>query len=119
MRTSSTFSILFWVYTNCIKNNQVPLYARITVDGKQLNISLKRKIDVALWNPIKQRAKGNSAIAKEINQYMNRVYADLFRCHQDLRLENVRITPQTVKSKYFAEDETFYTMRDITGTTRR
>jgi integrase len=113
MRTSSTFSILFWVYTNRIKNNQVPLYARITVDGKQLNISLKRKIDVGLWNPIKQRAKGTTASAKEINQYLNRVYSELFQCHQDLRLANERITPQTVKSKYLAEDETYYTVRDI------
>ena len=38
MRTSSTFSILFWIYAKRIKNNEAPLYARITIDGKKLNL---------------------------------------------------------------------------------
>ena len=48
MRTTSTFSILFWIYTKRTKNNLAPLYARITVDGESLNMSLKRRIDVRL-----------------------------------------------------------------------
>lgn len=54
MRTQSTFSVLFWIYTKRAKNNFAVVYARITVNGKKLNISLKRKVDLTLWNPKKQ-----------------------------------------------------------------
>ncbi|SEC70858.1 hypothetical protein SAMN05192540_3866 [Maribacter dokdonensis] len=35
MKTSSTFSILFWADFSRVKNNQASLYARITVNGKR------------------------------------------------------------------------------------
>ncbi len=114
MRTSSTFSILFWIYAKRIKNNQAPLYARITVDGKKLNLSLKRRIDVQLWNPQKQRLKGTGDKAKRLNQHLDEVHSSLFQCHRDLRVANKRITPQTIKSKYLGNDEKrIYTLKDI------
>ena len=78
MRTTSTFSILFWVFLKRIKNNQAPLYARITVDGRKLNISLKRRIDTRHCNANKQRIKGNSQTARDLNQYLNEVHSELF-----------------------------------------
>ena len=69
MRTSSTFSILFWVYSKRAKNNQAPLYARITVDKRNLNLSLKRKVDLKLWNPLKQRIRGTGEKARNFNRY--------------------------------------------------
>lgn len=60
MRTSTTFSILFWIYSKRAKNDQAGVYARITVNGKQKNISLKCKADINKWDSIKQREKGNN-----------------------------------------------------------
>jgi hypothetical protein len=114
MRSSSTFSILFWVYAKRSKNNQAPLYARITVDRKKLNISLKRRIDTRLWNAQKQRIKGNSQTARDINQYLDDVYSNLFQCYQELRAEDKRITPQAIKSKFLKDDKAgHFTLRDI------
>ena len=114
MRTTSTFSILFWIYAKRIKNNQAPLYARITVDGKKLNISLKRRIDTQLWSPEKQRVKGSATNSKSINQYLNEVHAKLFQCYQELRSNDKRITPQTIKTKFLGEDKPKeFTLKDI------
>lgn len=85
MRSTTTFSILFWIYAKRIRNNQAPLYARITVDGKRLNISLKRRADVQLWNPKKQRKKGTSRNARDLKQYLDEVHSKLFQCYQELR----------------------------------
>jgi hypothetical protein len=60
MRTKNTFSILFWIHPTRVKNNQAPVFTRITVNGKRANISLKLQVDIGLWNSEKQRAKGNS-----------------------------------------------------------
>lgn len=114
MRTSSTFSILFWIYAKRIKNNQAPLYARITVDRKKLNISLKRRIDTQLWSPEKQRIKGTGSNAKSLNQYLDEVHAKLFQCYQELRANDKRITPQTIKTKFLGDDRTKdFTLTDI------
>lgn len=114
MRTSSTFSILFWIYAKRIKNNHAPLYARITVDGKKLNISLKRRVDTRLWNAQKQRMKGTGPTAKDLNGYLNEVHSQLFQCYQELRADDKRITPQTIKSKFLGEDMIApYTLKDI------
>ncbi len=71
MRTSSTFSILFWIYGTRAKNNQTSIYARVTVDGKRANISLKLKVNVRTWDSNKQRAKGSSKTSRTLNQYLD------------------------------------------------
>ena len=114
MRSTSTFAILFWVYTQRIKNNEAPLYARISVDGKKLNISLMRRVDTRLWNAQKQRIKGTGEKARNFNQYLDECYSRLFQCYQDLRGDHKRITPQAIKSKFLGDDqEGHYTLNDI------
>ncbi len=46
MKTSSTFSILIWINSSRVKNNVTEIFARVTVNQKRTNISLKRKIDI-------------------------------------------------------------------------
>lgn len=114
MRTSSTFSILFWIYAKRIKNNQAPLYARITVDRKKLNISLKRRVDTRYWNPKIQRIRGTSEKARTINQYLDEVHSKLFQCYQELRADHKRITPQAIKSKFVGDEKIdHHTLRNI------
>jgi hypothetical protein len=70
MSPSSTFSILIWINSSRAKNNSAELYARITVNSKRANISLKKKIDINTWDKAKSRVKGNSQEARIINQYI-------------------------------------------------
>ena len=44
MRTSNTFSVLFWIDPKRAINHQTMIYAGITVDQKRALISLKRKM---------------------------------------------------------------------------
>ena len=42
MRTNNTFGVQFISRTNKAKNGLLPIYARISVDGRRVEISLKR-----------------------------------------------------------------------------
>ena len=61
MKTSNTFSILFWLKLANAKNGKAPLYVRITVNGKRVELSLKRKLTISDWDATKSKLKGLSA----------------------------------------------------------
>lgn len=104
MKTSQTFTILFWINKSRSANDLAELYARVTVNGKRTNIGLKRKVDILLWDSINKKAKGNTREAKEINNYINLVQSRLFNIYQDLKYKGELITPQLVKTLYNGEN---------------
>ena len=113
MRTQSTFSVLFWIYSKRAKENQTAVYARISINGRKLNISLKRKVDVDLWDPEKQKLMGKSPYAKVLNQFLEQERSKLFQCYQDLRMEGAIISAETIKSRYFGDREHLFSLEDI------
>lgn len=113
MRTKNTFSVLFWVDQKNYTNNQALLYARITVNGKRVNISLKQKIALNLWDNKNKKAKGNSAEARQINLYLNQVNTQLFQCFQNLKFKGELITAQVIKADYNGESENSKTLQNL------
>ncbi|WP_282072516.1 site-specific integrase [Polaribacter atrinae] len=113
MKTSTTFSVLFWLKQSKAKNGEAPLYARITVNGQRAEISLKRKINITNWNATKNRVKGTNQEARTINEYLNQVQKGIIQSKNELSLENKFITSQAIKSRYLKEDEQNHTINDI------
>lgn len=105
MKTTTTFSILFWADLPRAKNGQASIYARITVNGKRATISLKRKVFVNDWDLQRNRVRGTSQKSRILNTYLDETYNHLFKCYSELKTEQKRITAAAIKSKYFGEDE--------------
>jgi len=113
MKTSSTFSILFWADFSRVKNNQASLYARITVNGKRAVISLKRKVLISNWDVHKNRAKGASQKSRILNGYLDETYNHLFNSYRDLMAGNKLITAQAIKARYLGKGENNRSILDI------
>lgn len=113
MKTSSTFSILFWADFSRTKENQVSLYSRITVNGKRATISLKRKVLITDWDVHKNRARGTSQKSRILNSYLDETYNHFFKCYRDLKSEHKLITAQAVKARYLGEDDIHRSVMDI------
>ena len=113
MRTSTTFSILFWIYAKRAKNNQTRIYVRISVNGKKVNISLKQKVDVDKWNAKGQKMKGNCTKANELNLYLDEIKSEIVQCYRDLKSENRILSAELVKARYLGEDKKNHTLIDI------
>lgn len=77
MQTSKTFSIHFWLKMTKKKGDLAPIYARITVNGKRAEISLKRTFSVTYWDTKSKRAKPRTPGAKMLNAYLDDIYANL------------------------------------------
>ena len=113
MRTSSTFSILFWIYASRALNDKTTIYVRITLNGQPVNISLKRKINVTTWNSKTQRATGSSKVSKALNLYLNEVQSTLYRIYEQLKLDDSLFTSQTVKAEFLGESKKRFSFKEL------
>lgn len=114
MRTSSTFSILFWIYTQrADTNNCSNIYARITINSKKVNISLKQKVNIDSWDSRRQKAKGNGQASRELNFYLDEVKSELVQCYRDLKTETRVVTPPLIKARYLGEDKKIYRLFEL------
>jgi len=115
MKASSTFSILFWADFSRAKNDQVSIYAWITVNGKRATLSLKRKVFIRDWDVHRNRAKGTSQKSRTLNSYLDETYNLLFKCYRDLKTEQKLITSRAIKARYLGEDDSNQSVMDIIG----
>lgn len=113
MQTSKTFSIHFWLNTAKKKNGIAPVYARITVNGKRAEISLKRYRSVTSWDSKTKRARPRTPNASGLNSYLDQVYTELLACHKQLLSEFKLITSQAIKARYLGEDEQEKTLMEL------
>lgn len=113
MKTTTTFRILFWINKAKSKNNRLPIYARVTVNGRRAEISLRRECDPESWDERAHRIKGRNQEATRLNNYLDAKYAKLLQCYEDLLKENQVITAQAVKSRFLGSDITFKSLQDV------
>jgi hypothetical protein len=113
MKTTSTFSILFWLKQASAKNGKAPLYARITVNGKRAEVSLQRKLTISDWDANKNRLKGLSDEAKQLNSYLKRVNAELFESYEKLKRDNKVVSARAIKTYFLGDNDNHYTLSDI------
>lgn len=113
MRSTNTFSILFWADQKNATNNEALIYARITVNQKRANISLKRRVPIKLWDAKKNRSKGSSAEARQLNQYIDQAYTKLFQIYQDLKFQEKLITAKLIKAHFVGDNEQAKTLQNL------
>lgn len=113
MKTSHTFSILFWINSSRATKGKAELFARITVNGKRANIGLKRKVPVNQWDVNAKKVLGNSSVAKQINTHIGQVQSRIYDIYQELKYKNEVITAQLIKSIYNGEDDNSKTLQEI------
>ncbi len=101
MAKHATFSVIF--VPRAKKNTEQKkekLYARITVDGQRVEISLSRDFSTGLFNPKAQRCLGSNSESKQINDFVSIVNSDLNEIRKKLMLEGKEITAELIKARY-------------------
>ncbi|MCC4211251.1 site-specific integrase [Leeuwenhoekiella parthenopeia] len=109
----TTFSVLFFTRKLNRNKQELSIYARITVDGKCSEMSLKRKTSVNDWDPSKGRVRGTTAKARNLNSYLDQVYSKLLDAHKKLLDKDSLITADRIKAYYLGFDEDHMTLLDI------
>ncbi|MEE9361441.1 MAG: site-specific integrase [Cellulophaga sp.] len=113
MKTKSTFTIIFFTRKSRSNSKQLSIYARITVNGKRSEMSLKRSIDQNQWDSTKNRGRGNLETARILNAYLDGVYNKLLQCHKELIEEDKVLSSDAIKSRYLGEDDNCKTLKEL------
>jgi len=82
MQTNNTFTVILFTRNSRNSSQKLAIYARITVNGKRTEISLKRSISVCNWDASKGKARGISQNIRILNTYLDQVYGQILDCQQ-------------------------------------
>ena len=110
MKTTNTFGVQFITRNkkNDLKKSQI--YARITVNGKRLEIAQKRTIESNTWDSIGECVKGTSPEVKQVNKFIEETRYKLRECYQELQMQGKLITADAVKNLLLGETKSENTL---------
>jgi hypothetical protein len=105
MLENSRLSVVFVIRKLTSKIDTIKVYTRVTVDGKRVEFSINRELQVSLWGEKRKRGKGHSKYVISLNKYLDQVFTGLHEAHRQLLQEDVDICSAAVKSRFLKEDD--------------
>jgi integrase len=100
MSTSNILSLRFLIRKDKAKDNYVPVYARVTVDNRSADISLKRDVHIDTWNSATKRRNGKSVEDRAFNSFLEQIRTDLNNTFQELKYKNPDVTAEAIKNRF-------------------
>jgi len=99
-------SILFYAKrAKANANGLVPIYTRITVNGKRIELSSNRFVEPSKWSTDAGKMKGTSEEARLLNSHLNLLKMHIMEAQMELNLKKIPLTTETLKSKILGVEE--------------
>ena len=97
----STFKVLFYLKRDKQKaNGNVPLFCRITVDGKEARFGMKKDINPKFWDVKTGKASGRTNEAVEINMLIDNTKSAIYKVYRDLQERENNVTSEKIKNVF-------------------
>ncbi len=110
----STFKILFYVKRNAQrKNGNVPIIARITVDGKIVQFNTKLEIHPDCWSTQLGKAKGRSVEIQKLNSLLEEIKTSVHQIYHEQQRRDSFVTAEKVKNEFLGHSENNRTLLDL------
>jgi site-specific recombinase XerD len=101
-----TFSVLFFTTKKrVLKNGEVPVLLRVTINGSSAECRIQRSVPVHLWNQAKGFSKGKDPKSLELNDYIRSLNLKLLTIHKELSLKEAHFTPNLLLDMLFGKVE--------------
>ncbi|MDR2844227.1 MAG: site-specific integrase, partial [Candidatus Symbiothrix sp.] len=97
----STFKVLFFLKRDKQKaNGSIPLFCRITVDGKDTRFGMKREVHPNYWDVKAGKATGRTNEAVEINLLIDGTKSAIYKIYRNLQEKESSVTAEKVKNTF-------------------
>ncbi len=87
------------------QSGEMPVYLRITVDGKRAELAVSRKCDLERWDVKTGRATGTKAEARTINAYLDSIQNKIYELHRQMSDADLTVTAETLKNCFIGKVE--------------
>ncbi|MDB5110234.1 MAG: integrase [Mucilaginibacter sp.] len=98
MKTTNSFSVLFFLKKDKASKGVAPLYVRITVNKKFVDISLKRRIKIVSWDNKLQKVIGSDKELKEVQDKIRQTRTEINSAYDTLRYNKEVLSADTIKT---------------------
>ena len=110
----TTFSLLFYLKRpKNYENGPMPVYLRITVNGKRAETTSGRECLPANWNGKLGRFRGTKEEIKSFNAYLDNLQSQVYDAHKTLTEAGVLITADLIKNKLLGKTEKSRTLISV------
>lgn len=91
--------------TKANANGLLPIYVRLTVDGKRLEFSTKKFVEKSKWSSELAKMKGATDEARSINSYLDLMKSKVLNAQMELLHRNETLTIENFKNKLLGTEE--------------
>ncbi|MBF4518936.1 site-specific integrase, partial [Flavobacterium sp. ANB] len=97
---NNTFGVLFYLKVQKISaQGKMPICARVTVNGKRTEISVKRSVTASEWDVKKGMPRGSRKEIVELNMFLNQFKAKIISIYQQMLLSDDIIDGPAIRDK--------------------
>lgn len=102
----SNFHLLFYIRKQKnYKGGAMPIYMRITVNGKRVDLSAGRSCEPDKWNSHAGRANGTKEEIKALNNYLDNLQTKLRNAQQELIDTNQQVTTESLHNQFTGKNQ--------------
>ena len=102
MRSKTTFRVSFFLKkAKLLKNGEASVAMRITIDGQRVETNIRKSILTNLWDQSKERAKGTSAAATDLNRFIEDARIRIHQIVTELQQSGAEINPLIVQQRFY------------------
>jgi site-specific recombinase XerD len=102
MRSKTNFRVSFFLKkTKLLKSGEASVSMRITVDGQRVENNIRKSILPNLWDQSKERAKGTSKTAIDLNRFIEEARIKIHQIITELQQNGEEITPVVVQQRFY------------------
>lgn len=95
------FNLLFAKRSRLLKSGEAAIFMRITANGTRVECNTGKSIEPNLWNQAKERVKGSSKKAVDLNNFIDDTEIKMFKLFQEMQEDGSVVTAQELYNRYF------------------
>lgn len=95
------FYLLFVKRSRLLKSGEAAIFMRISVNGTRIETNTGKSIEPHLWNQSKERAKGSSKKAIDLNNFIDDTEIRLFQLFQEMQADGSVVTARELYNRFF------------------
>jgi len=106
--------ILFFIKrTKLTKTGDATIFVRITINKERTEFSLKKHVSPKIWDDKKERTKGKTPAAVEINEFIDQYQRKILSYIDFMLLDNQTVTARIIQEKLVGKKETRRTILKV------